>query len=186
MPIPGPIDPVPVPRARDAARRRPGRAGRPVEGPDPRRARGSRARAEAGEAARQAGLALDLQSRRQRLRGDERHRQAAARLVRRALRHLAARSGRGAGLVRRHAQMAAEDARRPRFRDGVHPRRRPRDLVRVEPGRLHAQLPLLPHRDDAAGAQPRAGGDRRPGDARARRARRMAVASPKAGCSPTS
>ena len=50
-----------------------------------------------------------------------------------------------------------QDPRRPRFRDGVHPRRRPRHLVRVEPGRLHAQLPLLPHRDDAAGAQPRAG-----------------------------
>ena len=59
-------------------------------------------------------------------------------------------------------------------------------LVRVEPGRLHAQLPLLPHRHDAAGAQPRAGGDRRPGDARPRCARRMAVASPRAGCSPTS
>ena len=28
-------------------------------------------------------------------------------------------------------------------------------VVRVEPGRLHAQLPLLPHRHDAAGAQPR-------------------------------
>ena len=58
--------------------------------------------------------------------------------------------------------------------------------VRVEPGRLHAQLPLLPHRHDGAGAQPRAGGDRRPGDARARCARRMAAASPKGGCSPTS
>ncbi len=42
------------------------------------------------------------------------------------------------------------------------------------------------HRHDAAGAQPRAVGDRRPGHARPRRARRMADASPKAGCSPTS
>jgi 23S rRNA (adenine2503-C2)-methyltransferase len=31
---------------------------------------------------------------------------------------------------------------------------RPRDPVRVEPGRVHAQLPLLPHRNDAAGPQP--------------------------------
>ena len=139
-------------------------------------------RAEAGEAPRQAGVALDLQSRSERLRQHERHRQGAARLVRRALRHLAARGGRGAGLVRRHAQVAAQDPRRPRVRDGVHPRRRPRDAVRVEPGRLHAQLPLLPHRHDAAGPQPRSGGDRRPGDARARRARRVAVAAAKGGC----
>ena len=47
-------------------------------------------------------------------------------------------------------------------------------LVRVEPGRLHAQLPLLPHRHDAAGPQPRRGRDRRAGDAGARRAGRMA------------
>ena len=72
------------------------------------------------------------------------------------------------------------------YRDGLHPRRRPRHALRLEPGRLHAQLPLLPHRHDAAGAQPRRGRDRRPGDARPRRARRMAVASPRAGCSPTS
>ena len=78
MPIPGPVDPVPVPRAARAARRRPGRAGRPAQGRDPRRARRGRARAQAGQAARQADLALDLQSRRQRFRGDDRHRQGAA------------------------------------------------------------------------------------------------------------
>ena len=128
MPIPGADRSCARAARGEAARRRAGRARRPVEGPDPRRARGGRAGAEAGQAARQAGLALDLQSRRHRFRGDERHRQAAARLVRRALRDLAARGGRGAGLDRRHAQMAAEDPRRPRFRDGVHPRRRPRHL----------------------------------------------------------
>ena len=48
-----------------------------------------------------------------------------------------------------------EDPRRPRVRDGLHPRRRPRHLVRVEPGRLHAELHLLPHRHHAAGPQPR-------------------------------
>ena len=42
------------------------------------------------------------------------------------------------------------------------------------PGRLHAELPLLPHRHAEAGAQPDAGRDRRPGDGRARRARRLA------------
>ena len=36
-------------------------------------------------------------------------------------------------------------------------------LVRVEPGRLHAHLLFLPHRHAAAGAQPHAGRDRRPG-----------------------
>ena len=137
---------------------------------------------EAGQASRQADLALDLQSRGQRLRGDERHRQGAARRG-----SPSASSSRGPKWSRRRCRPTARangccDPRRPRFRDGVHPRRRPRHLVRVEPGRLHAQLPLLPHRHDAAGAQPRAGGDRRPGDARPRRARRMAVASPKGGC----
>ena len=92
----------------------------------------------------------------------------------RALRHRPARGRRGAGFDRRHAQVAAAHRRRPRFRDGVHPRCGPRHVVRVEPGRLHAQLPLLPHRHDAAGAQPDPGRDRRPGHAGARCARRMA------------
>ena len=43
-------------------------------------------------------------------------------------------------------------------------------------GRLHAQLHLLPHRHDAAGAQPDRWRDRRAGDARARRSGRMALA----------
>ena len=123
--------------------------------PDPRGAERGRARAEAGEAARQADLAPDLQSRRDEVRGDERHRQAAAGVARRAVLDRPAAGGGRAGLDRRHPQMAAEDSRRPRFRDGLHPRRGPRDLVRVEPGRLHPQLPLLLHRDDAAGPQPR-------------------------------
>ena len=45
MPIPGPVDPVPVPRAAVAARRRQDRAGRAAQGADPRRARSGRARA---------------------------------------------------------------------------------------------------------------------------------------------
>ena len=92
-------------------------------------------------------------------------------------------SGRGAAFDRRHAQVAAAHRRRPRLRDGLHSRRRPRHAVRLEPGRLHAQLPLLPHRHDAPGAQPDAGRDRRPGHARARRARRMAQGTD--GRSPT-
>ena len=113
MPIPGPSIPCPF-RGRRSARA----DGRVelvglAQGADPRRARGRRAGAQAGQASRQADLALDLQSRRQRFRGDERHRQGAAAVVRRALRHLPAGGGRGAGVVRRHPQMAAEDPRRP-------------------------------------------------------------------------
>ena len=185
MPIPGLIDPVPVPRPRRGEGARVNLIGL-SKARDPRGAGRGRARRAAGEAARQAALAPDLQSRRHRVRGDERHRQAAARLARRAVRDRPARSGGRAGLDRRHPQMAAEDPRRPRLRDGLHPRRRPRHALRLEPGRLHAQLPLLPHRHDAAGAQPRRRRDRRPGHARPRRARRMADASPRGGCSPTS
>ena len=87
MPIPGQIDPVPVPRPampRADGARQPESAFRKAE------IRAALVEAagstEAGQAARQAALALDLQSRRHRLRGDERHRQAAARLARRAVR----------------------------------------------------------------------------------------------------
>ena len=107
------------PRARQArggrARRWPGRAGRHGQGADPRRARGRRARGQAGQAARQADLALDLSPRGRRLRGDDRHRQGAALLAGGAFRHHPARSRRGAGLDRRHAQVAAAHPRRPRL-----------------------------------------------------------------------
>ena len=78
MPIPGPVDPVPVPRA--AITRADGKVeliGLPREqiraaleeaGLEP----------QAGQAARQADLALDLQSRGRRFRGDDRHRQGPA------------------------------------------------------------------------------------------------------------
>ena len=46
-------------------------------------------------------------------------------------------------------------------------------LVRLQPGRLHADLLVLPHRHAAPGPQPDAGGDRRPGDGGARPARRL-------------
>ena len=183
MPIPGADRSRARAARRDAARRRPGRARRPVEGPDPRRARSRRARAQAGQAARQADLALDLQSRGQRLRGDERHRQGAA-----AAGSPSASSSRGPKWSRRRFRPTARANGCCKTHDGHDfemvfiPDADRGTLVRVEPGRLHAQLPLLPHRHDAAGAQPRAGGDRRPGDARPRRARRMAVASPKGGC----
>ena len=75
MPIPGPVDPVPVPRA--AMPRADGRVELVGLSKDEIRAelRGRGPRAQAGQAARQADLALDLQSRRHRLRGDDRHRQ---------------------------------------------------------------------------------------------------------------
>ena len=47
-----------------------------------------------------------------------------------------------------------------------------------QPGRLHADLLVLPHRHAAAGAQPDGGRDRRPDHAGARRPRRMAGAGP--------
>ena len=46
-------------------------------------------------------------------------------------------------------------------------------LVRVEPGRLHAELLVLPHRHAAAGPQSDARRDRRPGHGGARPARRL-------------
>ena len=194
MSIPGHIDPVPVPRPEKAAD---ADARVNLVGLSKAEIRAALAAAgldeQAGEIARQAALASDLQSRRHGLRGDERHRQAAARLARRAFHRRPARDRHRAGLDRRHPQMAAAHPRRPRLRDGVHPRRGSRHLVRLQPGRLHPQLPLLPYRHDAAGPQPRRRRDCRPGHARPRFARRMAPSAaeqlatiPKAECSPTS
>ncbi|WP_449348706.1 radical SAM protein [Streptomyces shaanxiensis] len=47
------------------------------------------------------------------------------------------------------------------------PAGRPRHALRLQPGRLHAQLHLLPHRHAAPGAQPQDRGDRRADDGRA-------------------
>ena len=74
---------------------------------------------------------------------------------------------------------------RHRIRDRLHPGRRPRHALRLLPGRLHAQLPLLPHRHAEAGQESHALRNRRPADGGARRARRLAVhrsASRKSGC----
>src|ERR1019366_3399025 len=46
----------------------------------------------------------------------------------------------------------------------LYPRHRPRHAVRLQPGRLHAHLFVLPHRYAAPGAQPHGGRDRRSGD----------------------
>ena len=69
-----------------------------------------------------------------------------------------------------------------RFRDGqeaetvyIPDRQEDRGAVCISsPGRLHAVLPVLPHRHAGAGAQPRRGRDRRPVHGRARQLRRMA------------
>ena len=79
-----------------------------------------------------------------------------------------ARGRRGAGLAGRHAQMAAAlpaDGGRGAGRDRMrlYPRGGPRHALRLLPGRLHAQLQLLPHRHAAPGAQPHDRRDRRPG-----------------------
>ena len=95
------------------------------------------------------------------------------RAPRRGLRHRAARGRRPPGLGRRHAQVPAPDRRRPRGRDRLHPRGGPRHALRLEPGRLHPDLLLLPHRHPAAGAQPDRGRDRRPDPRRPRRPRRL-------------
>ena len=60
-----------------------------------------------------------------------------------------------------------------RGRDRLYSRDRSRHAVRLEPGRLHPQLHLLPHRHAGLGAQPDGGGDRRPGAGGARPARRF-------------
>ncbi len=131
---------------------------------DPRRTRRRARRARRARArkphARRAALALDLSPRRRRLRRHAQHRPAAAGEARRAL-HARAAGDRGrAGLRRRHAQMAAAHAadrparqgRRDRVR--LYPGDRPRHALRLQPGRLHAQLHVLPYRHAGLGAQP--------------------------------
>ena len=126
-----------------------------------------------------ATVALDLPSRRARIFGDAQHRPAALETARRALHARPARDRRRAGIRRRHAQMAHAHAARACARQGrrdrmrLHPGTGPGHSLRFEPGRLHPQLLVLPHRDDAAGAQPDGGRDRRPGSGRPRPARRL-------------
>ena len=71
--------------------------------------------------------------------------------------------------MRRRARATAA----PRSRPSTSPRR-PRRALRLQPGRLHAELHLLPHRHPGAGPQPDRRGDRGAGAGRPRRARRMA------------
>ena len=56
-----------------------------------------------------------------------------------------------------------------------------RRALRLLPGRLHAELHLLPHRHAAPGAQPDRRRDRGPGGGRPRRARRLAGRAPPDG-----
>ena len=113
--------------------------------------------------------------------------------LRAALHPGAPRGRRRAGLGRRHAQVAFALAGRTsgrapaRSRMRLHPRHRARHALRLQPGRLHAQLHLLPHRHPAPGAQPHRRRDRRPGAGGARPARRLAGrrrAPPTAWCRP--
>jgi FAD-dependent oxidoreductase domain-containing protein 1 len=59
---------------------------------------------------------------------------------------------------------ASAARRRPagRDRDRLHPEEGPRHALRLQPGRLHAHLLVLPHRHAEAGAQPDRRGDPRP------------------------
>ena len=141
-------------------------------------------RRRAGQAAadaRRSAVELDVRARRARLRGHVRRLQGpAGRRCSAALYAGAARDRHRAGVGRRHAQVAAAAAdprargKRARDRDRLHPRGRPRHAVHLEPGRLHADLLVLPYRHAAAGAQPRGAGDRRPDPAGARPHRRLA------------
>ncbi len=72
-------------------------------------------------------------------------------------------------------QDAAGRPARQRRRDRVrlYPGIRSRHALRLQPGRLHAQLHVLPHRHAGAGAQPDRGRDRRASSRRARSARRF-------------
>ena len=63
---------------------------------------------------------------------------------------------------------------RARDRDRLHPRRRARHAVHFQPGRLHADLHVLPYRHAAPGAQSHRRRDRRADPAGARPPRRMA------------
>ena len=73
-------------------------------------------------------------------------------------------------------RLPGEDARRAaaRSRMRLHSRHRPRHALRLQPGRLHAQLLVLPHRHAAPGAQSHGRRDRRPGDGGARPLGRLA------------
>ena len=165
-----------------------------------RGARRSGRAAGAAAHAREPDLALALFPRRHRFFGDDQHREAAARGARRALHAGAAGDRRRAGFRGRHAEMAAAlpAARRwaaGRGRDRLYPGGGARHALRLKPGRLHADLHLLPYRHAAHGAEPDGGGDRRadPDRARAarrfprrRRFRRARSCRRKAGSSPTS
>ena len=140
-------------------------------------ARGCRRGAEGRAHARAPAVELDLCPRREGFRVDVEYRQGFPRRDGAALHAWPAGHRHRADLDRRHAQMAAE-VRRPGIRDRLYPRSRSRHAVCLQPGRLHAQLPLLPHRHPEAGAQPDAGRNRRPAHGRARRARRLAQHGP--------
>ena len=73
-------------------------------------------------------------------------------------------------------RLPSQGARRQgaRNRDRLHPRDRARHAVHLEPGRLHAQLHVLPYGHAAPRAQSHGPGDRRPDPARARPHRRLA------------
>ena len=143
-----------------------------------RRCRTRRSRARKTHA-RRAALALDLSSRRPRVCRHAQHRASAHRKARRAPQPRPPGHRQRTGFGRRHAQMAAAHAldgparqgRRDRMR--LHPGERPRNTLRLQPGRLHAQLFLLLHRHAELGAQPDRRRDCRPAPRRARSARRL-------------
>ncbi len=144
---------------------------------------GARRSRRAGTPASHAGaadLALALCARRGRFRRDDDAVEGTARGTGATLYARAPGGRRRADLRRRHPQMVAAAAGRvrrtaARGRVRLYSGDRPRHAVHFEPGRLHAQLLVLPHRHAAAGAQPHGRRDRRPGRAGARSAERLAA-----------
>jgi glucosyl-3-phosphoglycerate phosphatase len=141
MPIPGRIDPDAGAARHHAARRWPYRPDRPAAPAHPRAVRRSRAGCQGGQAARQAGVPLALPSRRHRFRGDDRHRQAMRPWL--AERFVIGRPD----VV--EAQHSVDGTRKWLLRtaDGhdfemVFIPDDARHAVRLQPGRLHAQLPF--------------------------------------------
>ena len=112
---------------------------------------------------RPADLRLALPPPRARRRRDGQPAQAPARRPRGGLRAALARGGGARALLRRHAQVPLPARRRRHDRGRLHPRGRPPHDLHLDPGRLPAQVRVLPHRHRRLQAQPEDLGDPRPG-----------------------
>ncbi len=118
---------------------------------------------------------MDLPPSRKRFREDDRCRQGTSREAQRHLLRRPAddrvREGRG----RRHAQVAVGHGWRQRHRNGLYPGADPRHALRVVPGRLRPELPVLFHGHAGLFPQPVHRRDHRPGMGRGQTPRQRAA-----------